>query len=102
ARCSLAGSPPADGSRHAVRSGARHHGRARHDAAGRHVCADGADNGSVPVSASAPPPVSPAAARRAVDRDILSLAVPSLGALIAEPLFLMADSAFIARVSTVS
>lgn len=66
------------------------------------MCADGADNGSVPVSASAPPPVSPAAARRAVDRDILSLAVPSLGALIAEPLFLMADSAFIARVSTVS
>ncbi|MGO2537584.1 MAG: MATE family efflux transporter, partial [Brachybacterium tyrofermentans] len=56
----------------------------------------------MPVSASAPPPVSPAAARRAVDRDILSLAVPSLGALIAEPLFLMADSAFIARVSTVS
>jgi putative MATE family efflux protein len=37
-----------------------------------------------------------------VDRDILRLAVPSLGALIAEPLFLMVDSAFIARVSTVS
>src|SRR5699024_6952105 len=36
------------------------------------------------------------------DRDILRLAVPSLGALIAEPLFLMTDSAFIARVSTVS
>ena len=41
-------------------------------------------------------------ARRTVDRDILRLAVPSLGALIAEPLFLMTDSAFIARVSTIS
>lgn len=39
-------------------------------------------------------------ARREVDRSILALAVPSLGALIAEPLFLMADSAFIARVGT--
>lgn len=41
-------------------------------------------------------------ARRAVDRDILRLAIPSLGALIAEPLFLLTDSAFIARVSTTS
>ena len=51
---------------------------------------------------------SPAAApreesgRRAVDRDILRLAIPSLGALVAEPLFLLADSSFIARVSTTS
>src|SRR5690625_5854845 len=45
---------------------------------------------------------APDSARRTVDRDILRLAVPSLGALIAEPLFLMTDSAFIARVSTVS
>lgn len=35
-----------------------------------------------------------------MDRDILRLAVPSLGALVAEPLFVMADSAFVARVST--
>lgn len=37
-----------------------------------------------------------------MDRDILVLAVPSLGALIAEPVFLMVDSAFVARVSTTS
>lgn len=41
-------------------------------------------------------------ARRAVDRDILRLAVPSLGALVAEPMFLLVDSAFIARISTTS
>ncbi|OFT48632.1 MATE family efflux transporter [Brachybacterium sp. HMSC06H03] len=41
-------------------------------------------------------------ARRTVDRDILRLAIPSLGALVAEPLFVLADSAFIARVSTTS
>lgn len=35
------------------------------------------------------------------DRDILRLALPSLGALIAQPLFLMADSAFVAHVGTV-
>ncbi|WP_344373246.1 MATE family efflux transporter [Agromyces tropicus] len=35
------------------------------------------------------------AARRAVDRDILRLAVPALGALIAEPLFLLADTAMV-------
>lgn len=35
-----------------------------------------------------------------VDRDILRLAIPSLGALVAEPLFVMIDSAFVARVST--
>ncbi|WP_422116327.1 MATE family efflux transporter [Brachybacterium sp. UNK5269] len=39
-------------------------------------------------------------ARRTVDRDILRLAIPSLGALVAEPLFLLVDSSFIARVST--
>ncbi len=33
--------------------------------------------------------------RHAVDRDILRLAVPALGALIAEPLFLLADSAMV-------
>ena len=35
------------------------------------------------------------ASRRAVDRDILRLAVPALGALIAEPLFLLADTAMV-------
>lgn len=41
-------------------------------------------------------------ARRTVDREILRLAVPSVGALIAEPLFVLVDSAFVARVSTTS
>ncbi|WP_114853304.1 MATE family efflux transporter [Brachybacterium sp. YJGR34] len=41
-------------------------------------------------------------ARRTVDRDILRLAIPSLGALIAEPVFVLVDSGFIARVSTTS
>ncbi|GAA1057855.1 MATE family efflux transporter [Agromyces luteolus] len=40
-------------------------------------------------------PRSRPAARRAVDRDILRLAVPALGALIAEPLFLLADTAMV-------
>ena len=55
---------------------------------------------SPPRPLEPPPPLGPPAG--IVDRDILRLAVPSLGALIAEPLFLLADSAFIARVSTVS
>lgn len=54
---------------------------------------------SSPSPAAAPREES---ARRAVDRDILRLAIPSLGALVAEPLFLLADSSFIARVSTTS
>ncbi|WP_370646044.1 MATE family efflux transporter [Brachybacterium sp. ACRRE] len=53
-------------------------------------------------SPARPPEPSPAAARRSVDREILRLALPSLGALIAEPLFVITDSAFIARVSTTS
>jgi putative MATE family efflux protein len=39
--------------------------------------------------------------RRASDRRILALAVPALGALIAEPLFLLADSAIVGRLGTV-
>lgn len=35
--------------------------------------------------------------RRAVDRDILRLAVPALGALVAEPLFLLADTAMVGQ-----
>ncbi|MGN6126182.1 MAG: MATE family efflux transporter, partial [Humibacter sp.] len=33
--------------------------------------------------------------RRAVDREIMRLAIPALGALVAEPLFLLADSALV-------
>ena len=66
---------------------------------------DEASPTSAPASAgpspTAPAP-SPHAARAIVDRDILRLAIPSLGALVAEPLFVMADSAFVARISTTS
>ena len=39
--------------------------------------------------------------RRATDRRILALAVPAFGALVAEPLFLLADSAIVGRLGTV-
>ncbi|WP_049579592.1 MATE family efflux transporter [Streptomyces sp. SBT349] len=39
-------------------------------------------------------------ARRRQDRDILVLALPALGSLIAEPLFLMADSAMVGHLGT--
>ncbi|MFF2371951.1 MATE family efflux transporter [Agromyces sp. NPDC058110] len=41
------------------------------------------------------PGTTPGAPARTVDRDILRLAVPALGALIAEPLFLLADTAMV-------
>jgi putative MATE family efflux protein len=37
---------------------------------------------------------------RSTDREILRLAVPALGALVAEPLFLLADSAIVGRLGT--
>jgi putative MATE family efflux protein len=37
---------------------------------------------------------------RSVDRQILSLAVPALGALVAEPLFVLVDSAVVGRLGT--
>ncbi|KQQ93111.1 MATE family efflux transporter [Leifsonia sp. Leaf325] len=40
--------------------------------------------------------------RRPVDREILRLAVPALGALIAEPLFLLADSAMVGHLGEAS
>ncbi|MBL3699607.1 MATE family efflux transporter [Leucobacter luti] len=46
------------------------------------------------VPEAAPPP-TPRTARRRIDRGIASLAIPALGALIAEPLFLVVDSALI-------
>ena len=41
-----------------------------------------------------------AALRHPHDREILRLAVPALGALVAEPLFLLADSAIVGRLGT--
>lgn len=48
----------------------------------------------------ADPGVSPGD-RRGVSREVLALAVPALGALVAEPLFLLADSAIVGRLGTV-
>jgi putative MATE family efflux protein len=42
-----------------------------------------------------------AVARSPEDKEILRLAVPAFGALVAEPLFLLADSAIVARIGTV-
>jgi len=44
-----------------------------------------------------PPPL-----RHPHDREILRLALPSLGALVAEPLFLLADSAIVGRLGTLT
>ncbi|MET9957968.1 MATE family efflux transporter [Streptomyces sp. NPDC006326] len=44
--------------------------------------------------------VRPEAAPRRHDREILALAVPAFGALVAEPLFVMADSAIVGHLGT--
>lgn len=48
-----------------------------------------------PGTPTPPPPASPSLARR-----VLALAVPALGALIAEPLFLLADTAIVGHLGT--
>lgn len=45
-------------------------------------------------------PAVPKAARRRHDREIISLAVPAFGALVAEPLFVLADSAIVGHLGT--
>ncbi|MFG2355056.1 MATE family efflux transporter [Streptomyces sp. NPDC048521] len=45
-------------------------------------------------------PAVPKAPRRRHDREIVALAVPAFGALIAEPLFVMADSAIVGHLGT--
>ncbi|MFB8772034.1 MATE family efflux transporter [Streptomyces broussonetiae] len=45
-------------------------------------------------------PATPRAARRQHDREIVALAVPAFGALVAEPLFVMADSATVGHLGT--
>ncbi|MFD7481426.1 MATE family efflux transporter [Streptomyces mirabilis] len=45
-------------------------------------------------------PPAPEAARRRHDREIVALAVPAFGALVAEPLFVMADSAIVGHLGT--
>ncbi len=45
-------------------------------------------------------PETPKATRRLHDREIVALAVPAFGALVAEPLFVMADSAIVGHLGT--
>ncbi|MCL6668217.1 MULTISPECIES: MATE family efflux transporter [Streptomyces] len=45
-------------------------------------------------------PVTPRDTRRQHDREIVTLAVPAFGALVAEPLFVMADSAIVGHLGT--
>jgi putative MATE family efflux protein len=45
-------------------------------------------------------PAPPKATRRQHDREIVALAVPAFGALVAEPLFVMADSAIVGHLGT--
>ncbi|MFH7337207.1 MATE family efflux transporter [Streptomyces sp. KHY 26] len=45
-------------------------------------------------------PEIPVATRRRHDREIVTLAVPAFGALVAEPLFVMADSAIVGHLGT--
>ncbi|MFD3822964.1 MATE family efflux transporter [Streptomyces sp. NPDC058625] len=45
-------------------------------------------------------PARPRAVRRQHDREIVTLAVPAFGALVAEPLFVMADSAIVGHLGT--
>ncbi|MFE9440591.1 MATE family efflux transporter [Streptomyces sp. NPDC006602] len=45
-------------------------------------------------------PATPKAARSRHDREIVALAVPAFGALVAEPLFVMADSAIVGHLGT--
>ncbi|MGW3623130.1 MATE family efflux transporter [Streptomyces sp. NPDC000880] len=45
-------------------------------------------------------PAAPKAVRRRHDREIIALAVPAFGALVAEPLFVMVDSAIVGHLGT--
>ncbi|MGW1347775.1 MATE family efflux transporter [Streptomyces sp. NPDC002409] len=45
-------------------------------------------------------PASPPSSRRRHDREIIALAVPAFGALVAEPLFVMVDSAIVGHLGT--
>ncbi|WP_227870189.1 MATE family efflux transporter [Streptomyces otsuchiensis] len=64
----------------------------------------GTGTGTTGANATDPPhdgtPRGKRAARRRHDREILALAVPAFGALVAEPLFLLTDSAMIGHLGT--
>jgi putative MATE family efflux protein len=54
----------------------------------------------VDTSAPREPARPPASARRRHDREIVALALPAFGALVAEPLFVMVDSAVVGHLGT--
>ncbi len=56
--------------------------------------------GSGPRPGAEPPSQPPSRTGIRHDREILALALPALGALVAEPLFLMADSAIVGHLGT--
>jgi putative MATE family efflux protein len=74
-------------------SGAAVHSGGDVDGAGGRTAVDGAGGDAGRVGWAARP--------REVDRRILGLALPAFGALVAEPLFLLADSAIVGRLGTV-
>jgi putative MATE family efflux protein len=49
---------------------------------------------------TAPPPPDPARTRRRRDREILALALPAFGALVAEPLYVLIDTAIVGHLGT--
>jgi len=68
------------------------------DTPSRH--ADPASGPDVNPGAAAGPPLETGQQRRALDRQIFALAWPALGALVAEPLFVLVDSAVVGRLGT--
>lgn len=54
----------------------------------------------MPYAATPPGASSPKGAARRHDREIIALAIPAFGALVAEPLFLMVDSAIVGHLGT--
>ncbi|MET9501880.1 MATE family efflux transporter [Streptomyces sp. NPDC006622] len=55
---------------------------------------------TIRLMAMTPAPPMPKATRRQHDREIVALAVPAFGALVAEPLFVLADSAIVGHLGT--
>ena len=71
----------------------------------RRGASDGTDHAGAAADGRAPSPSSTGdrrdrARRSRLDREILALAVPALGALVAEPLFVLVDSAVVGHLGT--
>lgn len=80
-----------------LRSGTTPTGRPERTSSGTPTDANPAD--ATPATATPTPETSPRTAR-ALDRAILSLALPALGALVAEPLFVLVDSIIVGTLGT--